>query len=185
MLAYDMAQTLLASAREFREPALHRPHLLPCAAAACFIVGTLLLATCLILHGDLPADVSMEAALSYIVAKPWYALHLGMMLTGDRKADLLLMAETGLRLLYGTGRTEIVIFYGLTFFLAGLGVALDGRYVRSLGAVGAVAGGAVVVLGGAALGGVALAPDKLVFIGIIPIEGAWLLVLGAHLWSRG
>src|SRR4029453_12230326 len=81
MLAYDMAQTLLASAREFREPALHRPHLLPCAAAACFIVGTLLLPTCLILHGDLPADVSMEAALSYIVAKPWYALHLGMMLS--------------------------------------------------------------------------------------------------------
>jgi hypothetical protein len=223
--------------------ALRRSKLQTRAAAVCFVVGTVLLATCLILHGDLPADVSMEAALAYIVTKPWFALHLGMMVsgllwiagfvalsaslrssraselapwltacaligglfslfdyavdgyafgladdwalaTGERKADLLLMAETGLRLLYGTARTEIVTFYGLSFLLAGLAVALDGRYLHWLGAIGAVAGGAVVMLGSAALGGVALAPDKLVFVGIIPIEGVWLLVLGPHLWSR-
>src|SRR5262249_3010198 len=221
-----------------------RPRLLTRAAGACFASGTLLLAACLILHGDLPADVSIQAALSYIAAKPsWFALHLGMMVadllwiggfvalaatlrggragplspwllgsalvgglfsllgyalagyafgslagdwasaTGDRKADLQLMAETGLRLVYGTARTEIVTFYGLTFLLGGLGIALDGRWLRWFGVVGALAGGVVVILGSAALGGAPLAPDKLVFVGIIPIEGVWLLVLGPLLWK--
>jgi hypothetical protein len=208
------------------------------------VAGTVLLATCIILHGDLPADVSIQAALGYIAARPsWFALHLGMMVadllwiggfvalaatlrggragalapwllasaliggpfslldyaidgyafgslandwasaTGDRKADLQLMAETGLRLVYGTARTEIVAFYGLTFLLAGLAIALHGRCPRWFGAVGALAGGVVVVLGSAALGGAQLAPDKLVFVGIIPIEGVWLLVLGPLLWN--
>jgi hypothetical protein len=215
------------------------------ASGVCFILGTLLLAICLIVHGDLPADVSMEAALGYIVTTPsWFALHLGMMTadllwiagfvgvavslrerdprasaiapwllagvligglfslfdyavdgyafgslardwaaaTGERRADLLLMAETGMRLLYGTARAEIVTFYGLTFLLAGLGLMFDRRIPSWYGTIGALAGGAVVVLGSAALGGASLAPDKLVFVGIIPIEGGWLLVLAAQLW---
>jgi hypothetical protein len=208
-----------------------------------FVLGTLLLALCIHLHGDFPSDVSIEAALNFIVAKPnWFALHLGMELAdlmwiggfvalgatlwtgrarwvapwlvacvllggafslldyaidgyafgslandwavaaGQRKAELLTMVETGLRLIYGTARTEIIIFYGLTFCLAGLGLAFDGRFPPVFGWIGAAVGGLVAVLGSLSLGGASLAPDKLVFVGAIPIECVWLLVLGILLW---
>jgi hypothetical protein len=61
-------------------------------------------------------------------------------------------------------------------------VAAGWRHLRWFGAVGALVGGIVFVLGCAALGGSALAPDKLVFVGALPMEGAWLLVLGPLLW---
>jgi hypothetical protein len=101
---------------------------------------------------------------------------------GQRKAELMLMVETGLRLVHGTARTEIIIFYGLTFCLADLGLACDGRFPRVFGWIGAAVGGLVAVLGSLSLGGAAFAPDTLVFVGAVPIEGVWLLVLGTLLW---
>jgi hypothetical protein len=75
-------QPVLDQARAGLEHArLDLPRVVTRIGGTCFIVGTLLLAVCIHLHGDLPSDVSIEAALDYIVARPnWYALHLGMML---------------------------------------------------------------------------------------------------------
>jgi hypothetical protein len=57
------------------------------------------------------------------------------------------MADTAIALLNGTFRGETLIFDGLTFLLAGLAVAFDGRDPIWLGGVAAVAGAVGLVNG--------------------------------------
>ncbi len=108
--------------------------------------------------------------------------------TGPEREALQRIAETGLWLLNGTFHSEIVVFYGLTMLLAGLAVALDGRFPRWFGVAGAVAGAAVLVNGLLAFAGLELGPaggtDQLVFVMILPLEALWLMVLGILMWRH-
>ena len=101
------------------------------------------------------------------------------------RAALQERVEAAVWFLNGTFRAEISLFYGLTFLLAGLAVALDGRYRRAFGAVGAAAGAVVLLVGTSSFAGLNLIQDWLVFAVIMPIEGIWLLALGVQMWRRG
>jgi hypothetical protein len=103
---------------------------------------------------------------------------------GPEQAELLRTLDVLLALGSGTFRAELLLFYGLTVFLAGLAVAFDGGYPVWFGAIGAAAGAFVVAAGLLALAGTALRIDALVFAVILPIEGVWMLALGTMLWRR-
>jgi hypothetical protein len=116
----------------------------------------------------------------WALAKEWSAA------TGPAQANALQMADTTIAILNGTFRAEILIFYGLTFLLAGLAVALDGRYPAWFGGIAAVAGGIVLVNGLLTFLDLSLPrQDTLVFVVIVPLESLWLLVLGVLMWQRG
>ena len=110
---------------------------------------------------------------------------------GPEKAALVTMTDTLLKLLNGPFRVEIMVWYGLTFLLAGIVVCLDPRYPTWVGMVGAATGGAGFVAGLASLagstlslGGIGLPLDRLVFLLTMPLEGAWMLALGTFMWRR-
>lgn len=123
-------------------------------------------------------DYAVDGYAFYALAVDWAAA------SGQEQANLALMASAALRMLYGTGRTEIALFYGLTFLLAGLAVSLDGRYGHWFGGIGALLGASALAIGLSMLAGAKLAPDFFLFVVIVPIEGLWLLVLGARMWRR-
>lgn len=102
---------------------------------------------------------------------------------GSERANALQMADTAIAVLNGTFRGEILIFYGLTFLLAGLAVAFDGRYPAWFGGLAAIAGGVVVINGLLTFVDLSLPrQDFLVFVLIVPLESLWLLVLGVLMW---
>ncbi len=123
-------------------------------------------------------DYAVDGYAFHALAVDWAAA------SGQAQEHLALMASAALRLLYGTGRTEIALFYGLTFLLAGLAVALDGRYGAWFGAIGALMGVAALLAGLWALAGAKLAPDFLLFVVVVPLEGLWLLALGVLMWRQ-
>jgi hypothetical protein len=124
-------------------------------------------------------DYGVDGYALWALANEWAAA------SGPEKAQLLMMTDTALALLNGTFRSEIVILYGLTVLLAGLAVALDGRYPVWFGTIGAIAGAAVLVNGLLSYAGVSLTrQDFLVFVVILPVESLWLLALGVLMWRR-
>lgn len=127
-------------------------------------------------------DYSVDGYALKLIADEWAAA------SGADQEALLRMTETGIWMLSGTFRSEIVVFYGLTFVLAGSAVALDGRYPRAFGWIGAAAGALFLVNGLAGYAGVELAPseglDFLVFLVIIPLEVVWLLAVGVLMWRH-
>lgn len=115
----------------------------------------------------------------WVLAEEWAAA------AEPARPDLVHMTDTVITLLNGTFRAEILILYGLTFFLAGLGVALDGRYPAWFGAIAAIAGGAVLLSGLLSFVDISLPrQDILVFVVIVPLESLWLLILGVLMWRR-
>lgn len=124
-------------------------------------------------------DFAVDGYALGVLAREWATT------SGSEQATLQRMAETGLWLLNGTLRVEIVVFYGLTFLLAGLGVALDGRYPAWFGRAGAVIGALVAVNGLLSFADVhLLQEDQLVFLLALPLESLWLLALGLLMWRR-
>ena len=127
-------------------------------------------------------DYGVDGYAFKILADEWAAA------SGPQQAQLQLMAETAVWFLNGTFRSEILVFYGLTVLLAGLAVALDGRYPVWFGGIAAVAGGVVFVNGILSFAGTSLSPaageDFLVFVVILPLESLWLLALGILMWQR-
>jgi hypothetical protein len=128
---------------------------------------------------------SVDGYVFKILADAWAAS------SGAEQASLLPMTDTLLKLLNGPFRIEIMVWYGLTFMLAGMLVAFDGRYPTWFGAIGASAGGAELVAGMASLAGSALTVagaglplDRLIFLLTMPLEGIWMLALGALMWRR-
>jgi Bacterial protein of unknown function (DUF899) len=111
--------------------------------------------------------------------------------SGTEQRELLAMTTTLLKLLTGPFRIEILVWYGLTIMLAGIVVCLDPRYPTWLGLIGVGAGGGALVAGLASLagsrpsvGGPGLPLDRLVFLLTLPVEGLWMLLLGAFMWRR-
>jgi hypothetical protein len=123
-------------------------------------------------------DYAVDGYAFHALAVDWAAA------SGQAQLDLALMASAALRMLYGTGRTEITIFYGLTVLLAGVALARDGRFGRWIGATGAILGAAALVAGLATFVGVRLPVDFLLFVVIVPIEGLWLVALGVLMWRQ-
>ena len=127
-------------------------------------------------------DYGVDGYALKILADAWAAA------SEPQQAQLLLMADTAVWFLNGTFRSEIVVFYGLTVLLAGLAVALDGRYPVWFGGIGAAAGATVFVNGILSFAGASLSPvageDFLVFVVILPLESLWLLALGILMWQR-
>jgi hypothetical protein len=111
--------------------------------------------------------------------------------SGEEQAQAALILTMLLKLLNGPFRIEIMIWYGLTFMLAGLVVCAEARYSTVVGAIGAVAGALGTLAGLASLAGwsitlgsIPLPLDRLVFLLTMPIEGAWMVVLGVLMWRR-
>jgi hypothetical protein len=124
-------------------------------------------------------DYGVDGLAFGILADEWAAA------SGPDQLALQRMAETGIWLLNGTFRSEIVIFYGLTVLIAGLAVVFDGRYPVWFGTTGALAGGAVLVNGLLSYAGVrVLQEDLLLFVVTLPVECVWLLTLGVLMWRR-
>jgi len=121
-------------------------------------------------------DYAVDGYAFHALAVDWAAA------SGQAQSNLALVATAALRVLYGTGRTEITLFYGLTVLLAGLAIASDGRYGRWIGRIGALLGAAALAAGMSTLAGVPLKVDFLLFVVIAPIEGVWLVALGALMW---
>lgn len=128
---------------------------------------------------------SVDGFVFKMVADSWAAA------SGAERAELLLILNMMLKLLNGPFRVEILVWYGLTFFLAGLVVSLDRRFPRWVGLIGTAAGAAglasgMVSLAGIelAVGGIGLPLDRLVFLVAMPIEGIWMGMLGVLMWRR-
>jgi hypothetical protein len=95
------------------------------------------------------------------------------------------MADMAIAVLNGTFRAEILVFYGLTYLLAGAAVALDGRYPAWFGGVAAMAGGIVLLNGLLTFLDLSIPrQDFLVFVVIVPLESLWLLILGVLMWRQ-
>jgi hypothetical protein len=124
-------------------------------------------------------DYSVDGYDLWVLAEEWAAA------SGEERASLVQMTDTVITLLNGTFRSEILIFYGLTFLLAGLAVALDGGYPAWFGGIAAIAGGAVLLAGLLSFVDVSVPrQDILVFLVIVPLESLWLLILGVLMWRR-
>lgn len=124
-------------------------------------------------------DYSVDGYDLWVLAEEWAAA------PGPEQTQLVQMTDTVITLLNGTFRSEILVFYGLTFLLAGLAVAFDGRYPAWFGGIAAIAGGAVLLNGLLSFVGASLPrQDFLVFVVIVPIESLWLLILGVLMWRR-
>ena len=124
-------------------------------------------------------DYSVDGYDLWVLAEEWAAA------PGPEQAQLVQMTDTVITLLNGTFRSEILVFYGLTFLLVGLAVALDGRYPAWFGGIAVIAGGAVLINGFLSFVGANLPrQDFLVFVVIVPIESLWLLILGVMMWRR-
>jgi hypothetical protein len=124
-------------------------------------------------------DYSVDGYDLWVLAQDWAAA------PGAEQAPVVQMTDTVITLLNGTFRAEILVFYGLTFLLAGLAVALDIRYPTWFGGIAAIAGGAVLVSGLLSFLGISVPRmDTLVFLVIVPIESLWLLILGVLMWRR-
>jgi hypothetical protein len=124
-------------------------------------------------------DFAIDGYALGMLAREWASA------SGPEQGALLRMAETGLWMLNGTLRAEIVVFYGLTFFLAGLAVALDGRYPPWFGRAGAAIGTVVAIDGLLSFAAIRLLQeDQLVFLVALPLESLWLLALGVLVWRR-
>jgi hypothetical protein len=150
--------------------------LAPGAAGA---VGRLLVPSAIIGGTFLVFDYGVYGYAFWALATEWAAA------SGSEKAQLLMMADTALVMLNGTFRGEIVILYGLTVLLAGLAVALDGRYAVWFGTIGAIAGAAVLANGLLSYAGISLTrEDMLIFVVVLPLESLWLLALGVLMWRR-
>lgn len=128
---------------------------------------------------------SVDGFVFKMLADSWAAA------SGSERAELLLILNVMLKLLNGPFRVEILVWYGLTFFLAGLVVSLERRFPRWLGLIGAAAGAAGCVSGMVSLAGIELAVagiglplDRLVFLLALPIEGIWMGMLGVLMWRR-
>jgi hypothetical protein len=142
-------------------------------------VGRLMVPSAIIGGTFLVFDYGVDGYALWALATEWAAA------SGPQKSQLLMMADTALAVLNGTFRSEIVVLYGLTVLLAGLGVALDGRYPVWFGTVGAVAGAAVLANGFLSYAGISLTrEDMLVFVVVLPVESLWLLALGVLMWRR-
>ena len=142
-------------------------------------IGRLLLPSAIVGGVFVIFDYSVDGYDLWVLAEEWAAA------SGPQRTDLVQMTDTVITLLNGTFRGEILVFYGLTFLLAGLGVALDGRYPSWFGGLAAVAGGVVLLTGLMSYLGVSLArQDVLVFLVIVPLESLWLLTLGVLMWRR-
>jgi hypothetical protein len=125
-------------------------------------------------------DYSVDGYDLWVLAARWTAA------TAAERADEAQMTQTVITLQNGTFRSEMLIFYGLTFLLAGLAVTLDGQYPAWFGGIAALAGGVVLLTALLSFVGVGVPrQDVLVFAVIMPLESLWLLILGVLMWRRG
>ena len=148
-------------------------------------VGRLLVPSAIIGGTFVVLDYALDGYALKVLADQWAAA------SGAEREALQRMAETGIWLVSGTFHNEVLTFYGLTMLLAGLAVALDGRYPRWLGRAGMAAGALATLNGLLEFAGITLTPlaglglDFLVFAVVIPVELLWLLALGILMWRRG
>lgn len=148
----------------------------PGAASA---VGRLLVPSAIVGGMFVIFDYGVDGFGLWALATEWSAA------TGSTQADIQLMADTAIAVLNGTFRAEILVFYGLTFLLAGVAVALDGRYPAWFGGIAAIAGGIVLLNGLLTFLDLSLPrQDFLVFVVIVPLESLWLLILGVLMWRQ-
>ena len=92
------------------------------ASAVAGALGRLLVPSAIVGGMFVIYDYGVDGYALWALAEEWAAA------AGPERANALQMADTAIAILNGTFRSEILIFYGLTFLLAGLAVALDGRY---------------------------------------------------------
>jgi hypothetical protein len=102
---------------------------------------------------------------------------------GASDAERAALTQNGdllLRLLDGTWAAVITLYHGLPFVLAGLAVALSGRYPAWLGWVGVIGGGGSLVVGIAML----LGAQTGLAVPFAVVLSLFMVVLGWLLWTQ-
>lgn len=129
--------------------------------------------------GVLTVLIAIDGISSKVVHGAWAAAPAGEKATALRIADMMEQIDIGIFSLY------IVIFFGITFLLYGLAVAMSEAYPKWLGWVAAVLGVASLVVGVVqAYSGLSVLVTSMLFPSFSSFLTLWMLVMGILTWRK-